>query len=380
MNLVPAGFLPAFAATVAVTTLACTAARPAAAPRKETPIAAAPKPSTSPRSGLPASGPGGVPRPAGAAGGLRVLDWAGFRAAVSYTLDDAQPSQVEHYDALQATGVRMTFYVTSVNAAGSVPFWRRVVADGHELGNHTAHHCHASFGDDPVLTGCGFGALPPDATADSEIDEVSAFLTGPVGQAGVWTMASPYGDANWSPHAARRFLANRGVFRGMVAPGDGTDPFHLPAYMPGPPEHGGMQATQAALDAVVDEARAGGKWVLFVLHSLGPTTQSWYGLVDVRALVGNVERVKSAGDVWADSVVNVAAYWRGQRLLTARAPAKAGGRTTWRWELPASFPPGKYLRVRVDGGTLTQGGAAVPWDGHGYYEIALDARELTLGP
>ncbi|HYD53291.1 MAG TPA: polysaccharide deacetylase family protein [Gemmatimonadaceae bacterium] len=376
MKRAPAGVLSAWAVTFLSTTSGCATARPA--PAKEEPIAAAAP--VSARSGLPNPGTGGVPRPAGPPGGLRVLDWAGFRSAVSYTLDDAQPSHLEHYDALQATGVRMTFYVSSVNAAGSVGFWRRVVADGHELGNHTAHHCHVTFGEDPFLSGCAFGTLPADATADSEIDDVSTFLTGAVGQPGVWTMASPFGDSNWDAHAARRFVANRDVYRGMVAPGDSTDPFHLPGYMPGPPEHGGIPATQAALDAVVDEARAGGKWVLFVLHSLGPTSESWYGVVDVRDLLGNVARVQAAGDVWADTVVNVAAYWRGQTLLASVEPATAAGGTVWRWELPPNFPAGKFLRVRVDGGTLTQGGGEVPWDDHGFYEIALDARELTLRP
>ena len=45
----------------------------------------------------------------------------------------------------------------------------------------------------------------------------------------------------------------------------------------------------------------------------------------------------------------------------------------WTWTLPENFPPGKYLRVKVDGGTLTQGAAALPWVTHGYYEVALDA-------
>lgn len=363
--------------TIALVTLGCATARPA--PEKEQPITAAPTaPPPSARSGLPASGPGGVARPSGAPGGFRVLDWAGFRAAISYTLDDAQPSHVEHYEKLQATGVRMTFYLSSVTGAGAVEFWRRVVADGHELGNHTAHHCHVTFGDDPFLSGCAFGTLPPAATADSEIEDVSTFITGAIGQPDVWTMAAPFGDSNWDAHAARRFVANRDVFRGMVAPGDATDPFHLPAYMPGPPEHGGIPATQAAFDGLVDEARARGKWVLLVLHSLGPTSQNWYGLVDVRELLGNVAHVRRAGDVWADSVVNVAAYWRAQHLFAKLKPDAAGGRTVWRWELPAHFPKGKFLRVRVTGGKLTQGGLEVPWDEHGYYEIALDARELTL--
>ena len=36
--------------------------------------------------------------------------------------------------------------------------------------------------------------------------------------------------------------------------------------------------------------------------------------------------------------------------------------------------------MKVDGGTLTQSGRTLPWDDHGYYEIALDPGTLTLSP
>ena len=54
-----------------------------------------------------------VARPAGITGqpGLRVLDWAGFKAAVSYTFDDSQPSQIDHYPELKAQRVRATYYI-----------------------------------------------------------------------------------------------------------------------------------------------------------------------------------------------------------------------------------------------------------------------------
>jgi hypothetical protein len=51
--------------------------------------------------------------------------------------------------------------------------------------------------------------------------------------------------------------------------------------------------------------------------------------------------------------------------------------TTWRWTLPPNFPPGRKLRVVVDGGTLTQNGMPLSWDRHGYYEVALDAQSLS---
>jgi hypothetical protein len=88
----------------------------------------------------------------------------------------------------------------------------------------------------------------------------------------------------------------------------------------------------------------------------------------------------------------VGAYWRGQKLLSSVTPTTttaAGNQTstptptptsTWTWTLPAHFPPGRFLRVKVDGGTLSQRGQPLAWNGHGYYEIALDAGSLTLGP
>lgn len=50
------------------------------------------------------------------------------------------------------------------------------------------------------------------------------------------------------------------------------------------------------------------------------------------------------------------------------------------WTLPDHFPPNQYLRVKTDGGTLKQNGSALTWDGHGYYEISLDANSVTLSP
>ena len=121
-----------------------------------------------------------------------------------------------------------------------------------------------------------------------------------------------------------------------------------------------------------------------LVHSIAPTTERWYATVDLSAITGSIAHTKSLGDVWIDTMANVGAYWRAQKVLAAVTPTIAGDtRTstwTWTWTLPRNFPPGKFLRVRVDGGTLSQDGKPVAWDSHGYYEIALDARSLTLSP
>jgi hypothetical protein len=79
-------------------------------------------------------------------------------------------------------------------------------------------------------------------------------------------------------------------------------------------------------------------------------------------------------------MVSVGAYWRAQTVFTQVTPTTRGRVTTWSWTLPDHFPPGKFLRVTVDGGTLRQGGRPIPWDHHGYFEVALDKGTLTLDP
>jgi len=318
--------------------------------------------------GLPAPPGSGVPRPSGVPGNLSVLDWAGFRGAVSWTFDDAQPSHIAHYVELNAVGVPMTFYITTNNDAepGFLDTWRRAVGDGHELGNHSVHHCHAS------LTGCTSGR--PLASLDAELDEATSYLVQHTAQKTVWTAASPFGDTGYEQAAPARFFVNRGVPEGMIAPNDGTDPYNLPVHAVGAGE------TSARFERVTEAARVGGKWVIFLVHTLTPTDAVWYAPVAIGDVTAGMRHAQSLPDVWTGTLVDVAAYWRGQKLLTEAPPTVTGGSTTWTWTLPDHFPSGKVLRVKVDGGTLTQNGRPLPWSPHGYYELALDAGSLTLSP
>jgi peptidoglycan/xylan/chitin deacetylase (PgdA/CDA1 family) len=335
-------------------------------------------------SGLPNVPKRGVPRPSGNPGNLKVLDWAGLNGAVTYTLDDSQPSHIEHYAALQATGIKMTFYVNKETASGDLETWRQIAADGHEIGNHTVDHCHAPSSAISSLNGCLFGSAPPDApaaaTPESEIDDNSAWIKSAIGQSDVWTMATPFGDTNWIPYARPRFLLNRDVFQAMVAPNDNTDPAHLPCYMAGAMKDGGIDDSLTTFDQLIDTARSSDKWIIFLFHSILPTDAQWYGMVDISKITASTDHIKALGDMWADTLVSVGAYWRAQAVISSLTPASSPGVTTWTWTLPEHFPPGKYLRVTVDGGTLDQAGAPVPWDEHGYYEIALDKATLSLRP
>jgi peptidoglycan/xylan/chitin deacetylase (PgdA/CDA1 family) len=308
------------------------------------------------RSGLPVPGPGGIAQPSGVPGNLRVLDWAGFRAAVSYTFDDSNSSQIQNYGALQALGVPLTFYLQTGKASSTSPVWAQAALDGHELGNHT--RTHQSTG--------------PDIAADT--DAATTFIEDRFGVR-VWTMAAPYGAIEYADVARTRFLINRGVSDQQIEPNGLTDPFNLGCYIP--PEG----TTTSVFNDKVDAVRAAGNWQVMLVHGFTGGSDSAFQPVPLADFLAGVEYAKSLGDLWIDSLVTVAAYWRGQRTFTSVTPSTANGITTWQWTLPDHFPSGQYLRVAVDGGTLTQGDSApLIWDEHGYYEVALDLGSLTLAP
>lgn len=314
-------------------------------------------------SGLPVPAKSGVPKPAGATGGLRVLDWAGFKGAITYTFDDSLPSQIANYPKLQATGVRMTFFLVGAYDQNS-PVWKQASSAGHELANHTEHHCHADG------TGCAWGANAKSLA--EEYDLCTAHIQQSYGVSDVWTTASPYGDTGYDSIAQTRFLLNRGVWPGQVAPNDHSDPYNLPA-------HGVIAGeTAGSFNSLIDSARASGKWQIFLFHSLGG--DNGYAPVNVEDVLASINHAKAFGDVWIDSMVNVGTYWAGQKAFLKATSTQSGNNTILAWTLPAHFPPGKILRVTVSGGTLKQKGQVLPWNDAGYYEVALDAGSLTIEP
>jgi peptidoglycan/xylan/chitin deacetylase (PgdA/CDA1 family) len=312
-----------------------------------------------PPSTLPPFGAGGVPQPAGAVGNFRVLNWAGFKAAISFTFDDTNSSQIQRYPELNSLDVPFTFYlITAANHTADLQsaVWPQALRDGHEIGNHTANHLNA-----------GSPGLAADTDAGKATLERLFGIT-------VYTMAAPFGAQDYINIASTRYLINRGTPGGTIAANDNTTPFNLPCFIPN------TNAPVGDFNARTDAVRAAGTWQTELVHGFNGGTDGAYQPVDIGVFQQAVRYAKSFGDIWLDRVMTVGAYWRAQKTFSTLTPATADGATTWTWTLPDHFPPGQYLRVTVSGGTLRQGTDTVPWDAHGYYEIALDRRTLTLSP
>lgn len=293
-------------------------------------------------------------RPSGSATNLTVLPWAGFKGAISYSFDDANDTQINNEQQLLGLGVPFTFYLWTGKQQASNAFYQRALDAGHELANHTESH--------------GSGA------ADSDVTQAQDFLMSQYGVVG-FTMAAPNGTtSNYNSIAQQLFILDRGVSDSLIGPDDNTDLLNLPSYIP-PTGAGTSQ-----LNPKADAAESQGKWQTVCIHGFSGGSDGAYQPIDLGGFVDHVEYVKSKGDVWIGTMLNVGAYFIGRKAVANASPASQGDDQVWTWTLPNVFPTGRYVRVTVDGGTLSQDGAPLPWNEHGFYEVALDVGSLTLSP
>lgn len=295
-----------------------------------------------------------VPQPTGMQGNLKVINWAGFTGAVSYTFDDSNSSQLDNFPAINALGVPMSWYLLTSKTESASCIWKQAIKSGHEIGNHTDTH--------------------PEIASESDIDKCTAFIQHHFGITPL-TIAAPYGDLSYVDPSKPRFLFNRGVWGGSIAPYDDTvDPYNLLCTTPE------TNATASDLTNIVNTARSAGNWQILLFHGFNGGTDTPYHPLDVDQFIANVKEVKAWGDMWMDSVINIGSYWLAQMLFSSLTPTISGRNIEYQWKLPAHFPSGKSLRVTVTGGTLKQNNKVLKWDSHGYYEISLDAGSLTITP
>jgi hypothetical protein len=71
----------------------------------------------------------------------------GKKMALSLTFDDARLSQVDKgIPLLDKYGVKATFYLSPDNMKQRLAGWKKAIADGHDIGNHTLYHpCSGNF-------------------------------------------------------------------------------------------------------------------------------------------------------------------------------------------------------------------------------------------
>ena len=235
----------------------------------------------------------------------------GARAAISFTFDDARPSQVDvGLRLFDARGHKATWYVSPPALPLRADQWRQAAAAGHEIGNHTLTH---------PCTG-NFPWSRANALEDFTLARMEAELAGADAQilqttgATPRTFAYPCGQTfvgrgetlqSYIPVVARRFLAGR-AFMSENA----NDPAFCDFANLGASWCDGRSADW--FEATAERAREDGAWLILAGHDIGPETAYQTTRTDALNRFFDWLARPDAG-FWVGTVAAVAAHIKGRR-------------------------------------------------------------------
>jgi len=235
---------------------------------------------------------------------------AGRRAAISLTFDDARLSQVDRgLPILDAHGIKATFYVVPSQVEQRLAGWKKAVANGHEIGNHTAKHpCSGNFSWSREKALENY-SLPEMRL---ELDEANTAIEQLLGVKPT-TFAYPCGQKfvgrglsvkSYVPLVAERFIVGRGAFDEV-----GNDPNFCDLAQATGVEFDGLDFDQAK--QLIDKAAAEGRWVIFFGHEIGPAGRQTTAASTLEALCRYAQ--DPANGLWVDTVEMIGKYIQQQR-------------------------------------------------------------------
>lgn len=241
----------------------------------------------------------------------KAFHWpAGKRVAVSLTFDDARTSQVDRgLDLFNAAGVKVTFFVTPEGVRKRLEGWKRVVASGHEIANHSiSHPCSGNFP-------WSFHNALENYTLEEmsqQLDQANAEIQTLLGVRMV-DFAYPCGQKfvgrgehvqSYVPLVAKKFLVGRGFY---------DEYFNDPAFCDLAQAGGTVSDNLDYLQMVklISQAAEQGDWIIFAGHEIG---EKGYQVTDATALVALCKYMQNpANGVWVDTVEKIGRYIKEQR-------------------------------------------------------------------
>ena len=248
----------------------------------------------------------------------RHLDPSGFlwpngaEMALSLTFDDGRPSQVTHaIPLLDAFDVKATFYSQPENLRNELAGWRRAVAVGHEIGNHTVGHpCTGNFAwvryDGVVLESYDLERMRAEIVqANDEIEEMLGVrpvsFAYPCGQTYVGRGRD---TRSYVPLVAELFQTGR---RWLDETSNAPDHFDTAQVM-------AMRMDGedfAAVQRMVERARHSGNWLVLAGHGVGDNPH-WGTQLDM--LKGLLAYARNPDNrVWIAPVTEVATFIADQQ-------------------------------------------------------------------
>ena len=229
----------------------------------------------------------------------------GKQAAVSLTFDDARLSQTDKgIPLLDRYNVRGTFYISPGSMLQREEAWKKAVAYGHEVGNHSVvHPCSGNFewSRGKALEDYSLERM------DTEIDSANRLIRSILGVNAV-SFAYPCGQTyvgkgiatqSYVPLIASKFETGRGWLG--ETPNDPV--FCNMAQLTGI-ELDGKSFDQVR--SIIEDARKTGKWIVFAGHEMDDGGRQTSLLTTLEELCRYAS--DPANGIWIDNVHNIARY------------------------------------------------------------------------
>jgi peptidoglycan/xylan/chitin deacetylase (PgdA/CDA1 family) len=294
--------------------------------------------------------------------GLKVLPWNGHKAAASLTFDDGYPSHLDIViPELDQRGIKASFYLIA-NRIERKDEWRKIIAKGHEIGNHTLDHRH-----------------PAEMTPDQQEAQVVGANHVLQKEFGVQlrTFAYPYTEVTPELKAAvgkTDLLARGGYGKSFV-----LVPSLDPEWLDIPSRETEAKTPLTQYKKWVGDSLKQEGWLVWRIHRVeeSPTETNSISTVKFKGLLD----VLSSKDIWVGTFLEVGSYFMGEKIFEKAVPAVEGNETTYQWVLPENFPPHVLLKVRPTGDipvSLSQNGKRIKPDGTGLFLIDLDQKVLKV--
>ena len=254
----------------------------------------------------------------------------GKRVAVSLSFDDARVSQPKAgLDLLKSHGAKATFYVGPRAVETDLTGWKRIVAEGNEIGNHsTSHPCPGNFAwsRKNALEEYSLARIAEDIdSASRDIEKLLGVKTVSFAYpCGMKTVGRGAETQSYVPVVATRFRTSRG-FRDEAA----NDPAYMDFAQITAVESDGMSFE--AMKAAAETAAKAGGWLVFAGHEIGKAGPQ---TTEVASLEKFIDWANDpANGVWLDTVDSVATYVEARRPLANQhdKPVSAVRREAIEW-------------------------------------------------
>lgn len=250
------------------------------------------------------------------------FEWPdGKKMAISLSFDDARQSHPTiAKDLFRELDLDVTFYVVPSGMQDNLEGWKEVVADGHEIGNHTIHHpCTGNFAwsrhkalEQYSLSTMRQELLDANAAIKEMlgVDPVSFAYT-----CGNTFVGRGSERMSYVPLIDEMFESGRGWLN--EAPNDPS--FTDMAILQGIEMDG--KDFEADIKPMIEEAKESGNWLLLAGHEVNTDGQQTTRVAMLRALAQYVK--EHADEIWIAPVGTIAQYLKETRRKQAKVLAES---------------------------------------------------------